>query len=496
MTTSTGGVALAPSNAGDNRGGCPRLRALTEEQKALLHDASLEILQRTGLRFYHSKALNLFESAGVEITDDNLVRIPPERVEWALETAPKRVAIYNREGDLAMVLGGDRSYFGVGSDCRYIYDLDTGHRREALLSDVVDGVRLVDALPNLDFVMSMFLPTDAPEETYERYQMEIMLTESIKPIVFVGLAQSSTVDSLEMAAAVAGGFAHLADRPFVINYVNPTSAFKHDKEAVGRLLFAAKRNMPTIYFPGLSRGMTAPMTVAGAMALSNAAQLAGLVLSQLRCEGAPFIRSAAGGGTLDMRTMVGSYAAPDGGPYGWDMAHHYDMPIFGTGGCSDAKVFDAQAATEAALSLFANAVSGANLIHDIGYLDCAMTGSLELVALCNEIVGWLRRYLRGPLEITEETLALDLIHEVGPDGSFIESRHTLRHCRDDWVPTLFDRRDYRTWAAAGSSTLYQRANKLVWEMLATHEPRPLPTASESRIKIIVQRANAAIRRMR
>lgn len=473
-----------------------RLHSLTEDQKARLHAASLEILQRTGVRFFHPKALDLFKSAGAEIVDGNLVRIPPARVEWALETAPKRVTICDRWGSEAMLLGGERSYFGVGSDCKYVYDLRTAQHREALLRDVVDGVRLVDALPHLDFVMSMFLPSDVPEETYERYQMEVMLTESTKPIVFVGMTLSSTVDSLEMAAAVVGGFEPLARQPFVVNYVNPTSSFKHDKEAVGRLLYAAERDLPTIYLPGTSRGMTAPMTVAGAMALGNAGQLAGLVLSQLRREGSPFIRSAAGGATLDMRTMIGSYAAPDGGPYGWDLAHAYDLPIFGTAGCSDAKVFDAQAAAEAALSLFANAVGGANLIHDVGYLDFAMTGSLELVVLCNEIIGWLRRYLRGPLEITEETLALDLIHAVGPDGSFIESKHTLRHCRDDWKPALFDRQDYRAWSEAGATTFYQRANRFVRETLETHPRNALPVPVASRIRTVIQRTNAAIRRGR
>jgi len=404
-------------------------RSLTEDQIALLHEASLEIMARTGMRFYDQEALDLFKKAGASVSDGNLVRIPPHLVEGALRTAPKVIPIYDRNGRRAMSLGGYRSYFGVGSDCMHIYDLHTGERRKAVLDDVIQGVRLVDALPNLDFVMSMFLPSDVPEETYERHQMAVMLRESTKPIVFVGMEAASTVYAVEMASAVAGGMESLQRCPFIINYINPTSAFRHNEEGVHRLLYAAERNLPTIYAPGNSRGMAAPVTEAGAMALGNAGQLAGLVLSQLKREGSPFIRSKPGGGTVDMRTMVGSYAAPDGGPFGWGLAHHYGVPIFGTAGCSDAKVFDAQAAAEAALTLFANAVSGANLIHDIGYLDCAMTGSLELVVFCDEMVGWLRRYLRK-LDISEETLALDLIHEVGPDGHFLETEHTLRHVRE------------------------------------------------------------------
>jgi len=458
-----------------------QFRSLSEDQLTLLHEASLEILTRTGMRFYDQEALDLFKKAGVEVTDGNLVHIPPHRVEWALRTAPKNITLYDRNGRRAMELGGYRSYFGVGSDCMSIYDPYTGQHRKAVLQDVVNGVRLVDALPNLDFVMSMFLPSDVPEETYERHQMAVMLQESTKPIVFVGIEAASTVFAVEMAAEAAGGLEQLQRYPFIVNYVNTVSSFKHNAESVQRLLYAAERNIPTIYGPGNIRGLVAPITVAGALALSNAGHLAGLALAQLKREGSPFLRPRPGGSEMDMRTMVSLYTAPDGGPFGWDLAHYYGIPTFGAAGCSDAKVFDAQAAAEAALLLFENTLNGANLIHDVGYLDCAMTGSLELLAFCDELIGWLRRYLRK-LEISEETLALDLIHEIGPDGHFIEARHTLRHVREDWRPTLSDRLDYRRWFDGGATTLQQRANDRVREIIENHRAEPLPDDVLRKIK--------------
>jgi trimethylamine--corrinoid protein Co-methyltransferase len=283
---------------------------------------------------------------------------------------------------------------------------------------------------------------------------------------------------------VAGGLESLERYPFVINYVNVVSAFQHNDQSVRRLLYAAERNLPTIYAPGRARGTVAPITVAGALALGNAGHLAGLVLSQLKREGSPFLRSKPGGGGLDMRSMVSLYAAPDSGPFGWDLAHHYRIPTFGEAGCSDAKVFDAQAAAEAALTLFDNALNVVNLVHDVGYLDCAMTGSLELVALSDEIVGWLRRYLRK-LEISEETLALDLIHEIGPDGHFVETKHTLRHVREDWIPTLMDRYNYQRWAANGATTLQQRANQKVRDILESHRAEPLPRDVAAAVEAIV-----------
>jgi trimethylamine--corrinoid protein Co-methyltransferase len=342
-----------------------------------------------------------------------------------------------------------------------------------VLDDGVKGAWLVDALPNIDFVMSMILPSDVPLGKHEPYQMVTMLCETTKPVVFVGETEVSTVCAIEMAAAVVGGVDTLSRYPHVINYINPMNALRHNKEAVRRLLYAAERNVPSVYAPANTRGTFAPMTPAGALALGNAGHLAGLVLSQLKREGSPFIRSSPGGQTMDMRTMVDMYVAPDDGPMGWDLAHYYGVPIFGTAGCSDSKVFDAQAAGEVALNLFANTICGANLIHDVGYLDCAMTYSYELLVYGNEIIGWLKRYLRPP-EINEETLALDLIHEAGHDGRFLESKHTLDHVRNDWQPTVFDRFDFHRWAERGSTTLQERANQKVREILENHRPEPLP----------------------
>jgi trimethylamine--corrinoid protein Co-methyltransferase len=229
--------------------------------------------------------------------------------------------------------------------------------------------------------------------------------------------------------------------------------------------------------------MTAPMTVAGSLALGNAGQLAGLVLSQLKREGSPFIRSNPSGGIMDMRSMVSLYGAPEGNSFGWDLTHHYGIPTFGMAGCSDAKIFDAQAAAETTLTLFENTLNGANLIHDIGYLDCAMTGSLELVHFCDEIIGWLRKYFTK-LEISEDTLALDLIHEIGPDDQFLESDHTFNHVREDWNPSLMDRLDFHRWAEEGSTTLEERANRKVKQIIENHRAEPLPNNIVQKLDMI------------
>jgi trimethylamine--corrinoid protein Co-methyltransferase len=448
---------------------------LTDRQMDLLHAASLQILERPGVRFFSPEALALFRKAGAAVSDGNRVRIPPSLVDKALASAPRELDIYDRRGRPAMHLGGGGCRFGTGSDCPHIYDSGTGERRPAVLQDVVNAVRLVDALPNLDFLMSMFLPSDVPADRYERHQMKAMLEGSTKPIVFCGISGDSTRQAVEMAAVVAGGEAALARRPFVLNYINTPSALRHNEESVARLLYAAERNLPTIYAPANCRGTTAPMSVAGMMALGNAGQLAGLVLSQVKREGSPFILNHPSVGALDMRWMRDLFVSPDKGPAGGELARRYGLPVFASGGSSDSKLFDAQAAAEAALSLFAGAMSGACLIQNAGYLDSALTGSLELMVLCDEIIGWLRRYLRD-IEVSEETLALAAIREAGPDGDFLATEDTVAHLREDWQPTLFDRASYEGWQEAGAATLEQRAKRKVQAILREHRAEPLPEA--------------------
>jgi trimethylamine--corrinoid protein Co-methyltransferase len=460
-------------------------QTLSPEQIKTLHNASLEIMERTGMRFFDQESLDLFKKAGAKISDENRVCIPSHLVEWALRCVPQNVDIYDRNGNLAMQLGGDRTYFGPGSDCMWTYDLKTNQHRKALLSDVLDGIRLVDALANMDFVMSMFMPGDVPQSDYERHQMATMLKESTKPIIFVGIERDSTVMAIDMATAVAGNLAILQQYPFVINYLNTVSPFHFNAESLQRLLYAAECNVPSIFTPGSARGTLMPITSAGAMALSNAAQLAGLVLSQLKREGSPLILGGRSGYFVDMRSLVALYTAPDAGPYGWDLARHYNIPTF-TVACTDAKIFDAQAAAETALTLFEKALNGTNIVHDLGYLDSAMTGCLELVAFSDEVIEWIKHYWQ-PLEINAETLALDLIHATAPDGHFLESDHTLKHFRDLWTPTLFNRQDFEKWNNQGSRTLQQNANQRVREIIGSHRAEALAPDVVAKLDDIVAR---------
>ncbi len=455
----------------------------------MLHEASLEILERTGVRLFEPEAVELVRRAGADVSEGNRVRIPARLVERAFSTVPRRVVLHDRQGAPVMPLEGARTFFGPGSDCLNIIDHRSGERRRAVLEDVREAARLCDALPNIHFAMSTFLPSDVPAPLGDRYQFEALLHNTSKPIVFVTYDMSGCADVVEMAEAVAGGADALRERPFTACYINVTTGLLHNADALQKLLFLAGKGLPALYIPVVSGGTSGPMTMAGGLALSNAGALAGLVISQLKREGAPFVLPGFGGDALDMRTMVDPYCAPEPRGMAEALGHFYDLPIFSLGGSSESKLVDAQAGIEAALSMLVGAMSGGHLFHDLGYLESGLTGSLAQLAICNEIAGWIASLL-APVEITPETLALDLIDQAGPDGQFLKLPHTRRHMRERWYPTIFDRDNYPGWLARGGKGLAERAGDQVSRLLESHRPRPLEEAAARAVAAVVARAAA------
>ncbi|MGC8825774.1 MAG: trimethylamine methyltransferase family protein [Anaerolineae bacterium] len=466
----------------------PQFRKLSNDQLAQIHNASLEILDRTGVCLYEEEALNLLKKAGVKVEDGNRVRIPPGLVEWALSIAPKRVVLCDRSGRRVMPLERNNVFFGPGSDCPNILDHRTGERRRGTLRDIEEGIRLCDALPNIDFLMSICIASDIDQQVADRYQMRAMLMNSTKPILFVTTEFEGTVDAIRMAEAVAGGEEELRRNPICALYINVTSPLRHNTEALQKLLFMAGKGLPTTYTPVVLRGISGPVTPAGALALANAGELAGLVIAQLKRESAPIILSGGTNDMLDMRTLGDVYAAPENRVMFVEMAHYYGLPVFGLGGASDSKLPDEQAAAEAAFSLILEALAGTHLVHDVGYLESGMTNSFEQIVICDELINYVKRFMQG-LVVNEETLALDVIDQVGPHGDFLGTEHTARHYKEDWYPRLLDRSDFDTWKATGGKTLRQRARERVEEILSSHRPEPLPKDVQAKIDAIVEGAH-------
>ncbi len=466
----------------------PRWDRLGPATAARLESAALEILEVTGVEVPVREALDLLREAGA-VVDGSRVRIPERLVTWALETAPKEITLHDRAGSPAIRLAGRAHYFGTGSDCLYVLDHRTGERRRATCSDLAEGLTLADALPNIDFVMSMFLPSDVDQTRADRHQAAAMLALTRKPLVLVTYDLAGMLDGLEMAEIVAGGRYALAERPQVAVYINVTRGLLFNEDSVRKLLACAERGVPALWIPVTSGGTTGPITLAGTIAINTAGILAGVVISQLAREGAPIVVPAFGGDSLDLRTMVDPYAGPEPKGVAASLAHRWGLPMFSLGAGSDSKVVDEQAAAEAGMTMLADALAGGHLVHDCGYLESGLTGSLVQLAICDELAGWIGAVVR-PIDVSDEALALDLVEAHGVDGSYLETDHTLAHYRDRWYPTLFDRRGYEPWRAAGSTTLAGRATTRVDQLLASHLPTPLEPDVERAVRAIVDRAEA------
>jgi len=465
------------------------LNRFSQKKCETIHAASLELLDRVGARVHLEEAIQLLKKAGAKVDDGNLVRIPSHLVENALTTAPKKIDLFDRHGKPALNLGKNNKYYGPGSDCLNIIDHRNGRRRKPKVKDVVEGAILCDSLANIDFMMSMVLPSDVDQSIADRFQMEAMLSHTTKPIIFVCYDFSGCKDCVEMAEAVMGGEEALRENPLVACYINVPSGLLHNEDSLQKLLFLAEKNAPSLYIPSSTEGVSSPITTAGAIALDYAGVLVGLVLSQLVREGAPVIIPGMSPGPLDMRTTVGPYCDPEQGIM-QSMARFYGLPMFSLGGASESKAVDQQAAAEASLSLLFETLTGSDLIHDLGYLESGLTFSFSQLAICDEIVDWIKGFTKD-VEVTEETLALDVIAEVGPEGNYLKTEHTRKHYKERWYPNLFERDTYDSWIGKGGKTLVERAADKVDRILSEHEPESLPSRIKEKLKGIVNRANVS-----
>ena len=450
-----------------------------------IHRATLEILERTGVDVHDEQALQVLVKGGAR-ADGIRVRIPEYLVAKALAITPKHITLCDRHGKVAMRAGGYKTYYGGGSDCLNILDHRTGQRRKPALKDVQEASIVMDGLPELDFVMSLFLPQDVDQRIYDRYQMQVMLNNTTKPIVFVSPDFQGCVAAVEMCEAVAGGAEAFQKRPFATCYINVTSGLIANAEALQKCMYLAGKGLPQLYIPLNAGGVNSPVTTAGCMASMNAGILLGIVLSQLVREGAPVAVPGWNGGPYNLKTMVGNYVLADEQGVPTSMGKYYDLPVFGLGGSTDSKVLDHQCGMEATISLMTALLHGANIVHDVGFMDSGLQGSLQLQVMCNDTIGFLRAATAGVL-VNDETLALDVIDELGPTGSYLGHPHTMKHFKEPFYSRLADKGTYSQWEDKGATTMEQRAAKRVTQILETHKPEPLPADVQAALQKIVER---------
>ena len=467
-----------------------RLRYLSGDEVERIHNATLEVLKRVGLKCKSQRILEVFKQGGGDVANDR-VRIPEHLVNDAVKTAPKQILLCGRNSKYDILLEHDRIYFGMGgSPPPFVRDLESGEYRRPTKKDMADSTRLGDALPNMSFLMSIAGAFDVPYQVEYEHEWEALFNNTEKPIVYCAPSGYSARKALEMGAAVVGSAEELRKKPIMCLYTETSSPLAIPAACENAVEFA-KAGVPITQGSSPLVGATAPGTMAGTMVVSNAENLATLVLVQLVNRGAPFVY----GGFCDVMDPTSgrmSYGCPEfslsTSVLNAQMAERYGLPVYGFAAPSDSKSPDAQAGAEAMQMSLMNALAGVNLMHDCGYLAGGSAGSVEMVVICDEIFDNVFRIVRG-VDVNDETLAVEVIEQIGPEGSFLAHKHTLKHIRDELhIPRLFDRRPEQEWTKAGRMVTADLAREKARQILKEHFAEPLPKDVQRKLSEIVKTA--------
>jgi trimethylamine--corrinoid protein Co-methyltransferase len=466
-----------------------RFQMLSDDQLQELYDGVLHVMEYTGLEVHHEEAREILKQAGAWV-DGLRVRIPSTIVRRSLELAPRSFTVFARDGNPEhdIHIGPGRGHFGPGPTCPNFIDVETMERRPYLTSDVPLVAKTVDALPNIDFCESLGTVSDVHHDLGALYEFAGMFPNTSKPIVAWSYDKYDSEAIHKIAVAEAGGQENFELRPNYVHYCEPLSPLVSTTEALEKLLFAAKQRVPLVFTPCPIAGGTAPVTPAGIIIQGAAESWMGLVIAQQIQPGLPFIMGGVFS-VMDMNAMILSYGAPElslmmSGIT--ELAHYAGLPVWQTGGCTDSKTFDEQAIIEGSLSVFFSALTAGDLCHDVGYTESGLTGSVFQMAAMDEAIGYSRRITRG-IEVNEETLAVDVIHNVGPNGHYLREPHTRKFYKSEfWYPKLCDRHNYEEWDMMGRTTLKDRTVARVQEILATHEASPIKPETEQVIQEVLE----------
>ncbi|MDY7077558.1 MAG: trimethylamine methyltransferase family protein [Chloroflexota bacterium] len=469
----------------------PQFRVLSDGQIEKVYQATLECLNRTGVNVLNAEARDLLAAAGARV-DGARVRIPPHIIQDGVAANPRSFTLWGRDGKHRMQIVPDRVYFGPGPTCTYFVDPETGERHKSRRGDPGLTARVCDALDNVDYVMGLALIDDVHHRLAPVYEFAEMITNTGKPVLPWAYSVDNISDIYRIALVVAGSEQAFRERPFFALFATFQAPLQHTDEELANALWAVERDIPIVYLGGGTAGSTAPVTGAGTLVISLAGALSGLAIMQLKKRGTPV---CIGGvpQAMDLRTGRPTYGGPEMSLYSAalsEVARYLGLPFMGTAGASEAKVLGLQAAIESTVQVVLSGLSGATLVHDVGFLDCADIGSLEMLVMTDEIIAMTRRIMRG-VEVSDDTLMLDLIDRIGPAGEFMSAKETAKRCRAEaWTPTLMDRDAWVSWEAAGSPVMHDRIKARVKEILAAHEPPPLPDGAGEKIEAILRAAEA------
>jgi trimethylamine--corrinoid protein Co-methyltransferase len=453
-----------------------------------IHEASLDVLERTGVEIMPSEAREIFKSAGARIdAGGNRVHIPRGMVEDALATAQNDVVLCGRDAHNDLHLGGRRVYMGTGGAALKILDLETGEDRDTTLTDVARIGRLVDALDNIHFYLRACVARDIPDEHLDLNTYYAALTNTTKHVTGNCFTVKSAREVIEMAAMIAGNVGALRERP-IISFITAwmVSPLRFAPETVEVLTEVVRQELPVFLSSAPQAGSTSPAALTGSLVQINAEELSGITYCQLVKPGTPVVLGYVPS-VSDLRTgnfVGGSVEYGLMNAAAAQMGQFYNLPVYNSSGLTESKLPDNQAGYEKGLTGFAAALAGSNYIHhSAGFLESMMTVAFEQYVIDDDINGSIMRAVRG-IEVTEDTLSVDLIDQVANGkGHYLSTPQSLELMRTEYYyPHTGDRQIRSAWESDGGLDMRQRARLKAREILGTHKPKPIPLEADRAIR--------------
>jgi trimethylamine---corrinoid protein Co-methyltransferase len=466
------------------------VKVLSEADIQSIHQATLQVLKEVGVVFDHPRALEMLERAGAKV-DGQVVQFPPEMVERFIKAAPQEVTLCARNPLKNIVLGRGGLYYTNGYGATFVQDLETGDLREALLKDLIHFTILSDYLENVHYVLTQVIPQDISPDIVDVVQSAEMLRHTEKH-VGLSIVDSTFIDEVIQIGRLASSLLegeNCRNAFFSLGAVS-LSPLRFSRDGCHRLIRMAEEGVITRITSIPVSGGTSPVTLAGTLVQANAEVLAGIGLVQTISPGNPVLYGFSGG-PLDMRRGKSLLGTPEGYLMNAALAQicdFYKIPFgYGTGGLTDSSRSDQQSGNERALTVLYAALSGVNVVHHAsgGLLGGAMVSSYEEMILANELCRMTNRGLQG-IKVTEETLAVDVIREVGAGGNFLNTNHTAVHFKEElFLSDLVDRRSSGERCEEDSSLVLMKAREMARHILKQHKVPGFNLETEKKIQSIL-----------
>jgi trimethylamine--corrinoid protein Co-methyltransferase len=464
-----------------------RLQILGDRELQELQEATLQILEDIGVGFPSEEALEIFAEHGARVDlSTQTVRIPSDLVLQAMESVPRYFRVGARDSSCDFHLEEGTTYFTTDGCGVETVDLETGELRPSCQADVARMARVADYLSSIAFYWPMVSAQDHGKIA-PLHELDASWNNTVKHVQSETLMGRDLARfAVEMGTVIAGDREELRRRPVFSVVVCTIAPLVQDKEGIEGALALAEAGVPVGFLAMPTLGTTAPATLAGALAMADAEVVSAAVLMQLAHPGAPVFHSIMHA-WADPRT--GAYV-----PYPLDararygpiaMAHHWGMPAFGGAfGTESVQPGTWQSAADVALDPLLVGLAGAEWVTGIG-LNRNFTLLRPEAIILDDDLYHRARYALMELEVSPDTLALDVIRAVGPAGHFLAQKHTRRHMRTAMKPAITHHRgpdgSYR-------DPLEVAREKVTW-ILENHQPEPLEEAKRAELTRILAAAD-------